>query len=67
MKCCFFMGRFMMTCKANADVYVPSSFEIEEYCGNIRHKVCPLYSRARNLERRRIYSAGSGSIYLSGQ
>ncbi len=66
MKCGFFKGNFMMTCKAGVNVYVPSAFEIKEYCGSIRHKVCPLYSRAKNLEQRLFLSAGGTPIFSTG-
>jgi hypothetical protein len=67
MKCGFFTGKFMMTCKANANVYVPSSFEMQEYCGSIRHKVCPFYSRAKNLEQRLLLSAQGTPIFTTGR
>lgn len=66
-KCLFFTGRFMMTCRARVNVYVPSSFEMREYCKTGRHKVCPFYSRARSLEQRQLFSAGSKSAFLSGR
>lgn len=62
MKCRFFTGKFMMSCRANADIYVPSSFETQEYCRTGRHKVCPLYSKARNLDQERLFSARSKAV-----
>lgn len=65
MKCRFYTGKFMMTCRAGLTAYVPSSFEIGEYCGNSRHKMCPLYARARNLEERRIFLSDSKVVIPS--
>ncbi len=44
MKCPFITGKYILTCTAHekADVYVPSLFELEEYCKSIRHPRCPL-------------------------
>jgi hypothetical protein len=42
-KCVFLRGNYVLTCGACGEVYVPSAFELEEYCKNIRFKVCPLY------------------------
>jgi hypothetical protein len=43
MKCNFLSGTYMLACKADRHAYVPSSFEIEEYCKTGRHRICPLY------------------------
>jgi len=33
----------MLSCGVRSRPYVPSSFEIEEYCKTERHRICPLY------------------------
>ncbi len=43
MKCLFLEGRNDPNCKALQQSYVPSSFELEEYCKSNKHKMCPLY------------------------
>jgi hypothetical protein len=43
MKCKFITGRYMLACRIGPHSYVPSSFEIEEYCKTARHRICPLY------------------------
>jgi hypothetical protein len=67
MGCRFFTGRFMMACKANVNVYVPSAFEMQEYCGSIRHKVCPHYSKAKNSAWRPLFSDEGTPIFLTGR
>lgn len=44
MKCPYITGKYRLSCTAHekAEVYVPSLFELEEYCKNIRHIRCPL-------------------------
>ena len=43
MSCSFLKGRYVVSCGATKEVYVPSSFELEEYCTCGRHTVCPFY------------------------
>lgn len=51
MKCPFLKGNYLASCKADKEVYVPSPFELEEYCKASRHVICPFYCRARNEEK----------------
>ncbi len=46
MKCPHLQGKYLLSCKASRDVYVPSQFEFDEYCKQGRHTMCPLYFRA---------------------
>ncbi len=48
MKCDFLRGMYLQSCKAGKNVYVPSSFELGEYCRSKRHKICPFYLKIRN-------------------
>ncbi len=42
MKCSFLTGRYMYSCTVHQkEVYVPSQFELEEYCKSKRHTMCP--------------------------
>jgi hypothetical protein len=48
MKCLFLKGRYMLSCSARREVYVPSIFELGEYCKSTRYKVCPFYCAAQD-------------------
>lgn len=50
MKCRFLTGNYLLACKAASKVYMPSSFEINEYCESSRHKVCPLFFKVKMEE-----------------
>ncbi len=43
MKCPFLKGNYVLHCCAEDKMYIPGSFEIQEYCCSINHKICPLY------------------------
>ncbi len=43
MHCPFLEGKYMLSCRALGEVYVPSTFDLDEYCGHDRHKICPFY------------------------
>ncbi len=49
MKCPFIWGKKLLSCSAHekADIYVPSIFELEEYCKTARHARCPLQRAGR--------------------
>ncbi len=49
MKCLFLKGKYMLSCSARREVYVPSIFELGEYCRSTRYKVCPLYCAAQDV------------------
>lgn len=51
MKCPNLLSSMIFSCKADDSPYVPSLFELEEYCKGIEHEKCPLY--------RDIYQVGS--------
>ncbi len=42
MKCSHLMGKKIETCTVNRQLYVPSLFELEEYCYTVRSTRCPL-------------------------
>lgn len=54
MKCPHLVNMFVCTCAAEETPYVPSLFELEEYCRNTRHSRCPFYLGT-------ALSSGSGS------
>jgi hypothetical protein len=45
MECLFLSGTYMKYCAESRENYVPSAFELEEYCTTSRHAICPLYCR----------------------
>ncbi len=43
MKCAYLSGKFVLSCTAEKGfLYVPSLFELEEYCRTARSARCPL-------------------------
>ncbi len=59
MECPFLTGKFMFSCTAKKEVYVPSAFEIDEYCKTDRYKICPHYCKRESAERFNYCSDGS--------
>lgn len=43
MQCAFLTGNDRLSCKALKEVYIPSTFELDEYCRQDRYKLCPFY------------------------
>ncbi len=52
MKCPHLEGKFTLSCNIGKSSYLPSLFELVEYCRNKRHTICPLnyQSGKRNTE-----------------
>ena len=48
MACPFLTGKYMFSCGALREVYVPSAFEFDEYCKQDRYKICPFYVKSEN-------------------
>ena len=46
MKCLLLKGKYMICCTAVKESYIPSMFELDEFCRQERHKMCPLYRQA---------------------
>ncbi len=46
MKCPLLKGKYMITCTAVQEGYIPSLFELEEYCRQAKHRTCPLFRAA---------------------
>jgi len=44
MKCAYLSGEHVLSCKADRGVYIPSLFELEEYCRTRKSIRCPLKS-----------------------
>lgn len=55
MECPLLGGNYIASCTALKRVYVPSSFELGEYCRTIAHRVCPFYLQA--VEESRVVRA----------
>lgn len=73
MKCSFLTGRYMYSCTVHQkEVYVPSQFEIEEYCTSKRHTMCPFCIKVdarwepnRNAGESRPTVEGTGTLPLT--
>ena len=46
MKCLLLKGKYMICCTAVKESYIPSMFELDEFCRQKKHKMCPLYRQA---------------------
>ena len=47
MKCNFLSGKYLFACTADRKVYMPSTFELQEYCRAKAYSVCPLYPKVK--------------------
>ncbi|MEJ2184263.1 MAG: hypothetical protein P8Y66_12200 [Nitrospirota bacterium] len=54
MKCPLLEGNYISCCHASRDIYVPSGFELKEYCTTSTYRACPLYLRARSGSEERF-------------
>jgi hypothetical protein len=45
MKCPHLIKWVVSSCKAPEKTYIPSPFELEEYCMTKEHRKCPFYLR----------------------
>jgi hypothetical protein len=48
MTCPHLSESYILSCKADLGVYVPSLFELNQFCQSDRHTVCPYYSLVDN-------------------
>jgi len=48
MECPHFTGMYMKYCAAKRETYVPSIYEMSEYCKQSQHRICWLYMRTDN-------------------
>ncbi len=46
MRCLLLRGKYMIFCTAVKEGYIPSTFELDEYCRHEKHRMCPLYRKA---------------------
>ncbi len=42
-QCPFVTGINMLSCAAMKEVYIPSAYEVQEYCKNTLHTMCSRY------------------------
>jgi len=47
MRCLHLQGKYMIFCTAVKEGYIPSTFELDEYCRQEKHTGCPLYGKAQ--------------------
>lgn len=45
LRCPYLTGKYLISCSVSREPYVPSAFEIQEYCISGRHSMCPFYGR----------------------
>jgi hypothetical protein len=45
--CTFLIGNYVFSCNAGKGVYVPSIFEMREYCRQTQYRICPHYLNAK--------------------
>jgi hypothetical protein len=48
MECPHLAGELMKYCVAEKAVYVPSIYELREYCNHQQHRTCQFYARSEN-------------------
>ncbi len=51
MKCSHLTGKKVQTCTASRQLYVPSLFELEEFCYTARSTRCPLHVRMTRVDQ----------------
>lgn len=60
MRCPHLLNWTVSACVADDRPYVPSIFELQEYCTGKRHERCPLYVGLAHRGREVLSSAGAG-------
>ena len=58
MRCLLLQGKYMIYCTAVKEGYIPSTFELDEYCRRERHRICPLYCKTET-DRKLNLSVGT--------
>ncbi len=48
MNCLYLAGNYFKSCSVSREAYVPSAFEMEEYCTSSRHSLCPFYAKRQS-------------------
>ena len=69
MKCPYLTGTYMSSCIANSEVYIPSSFELAEYCRSSGHRRCPFYVARKSDEypaarNEKFFRLGGGAVVV---
>ena len=59
MVCRFFLGKYLLSCNAGRRAYMPSDFEMREYCRSSRCKICPFYVEAAMTTRKGVDARGT--------
>lgn len=47
-ECPYLSGKDVRVCRVQRDAYIPSDYELREYCRNRLYIMCPLYLGAAN-------------------
>ena len=69
MQCSFLEGKRILSCRSLGAVYVPSIFELKEYCTRDGHKKCPFFSASESSKKKNALAnaveAGAGRTNFS--
>ena len=66
MACPYITGEYLQSCIAAPDVYVPSAFQLEEYCTGSWYTLCPLFRQRRYREGKPIRDEASLAVNSGG-
>ena len=61
MNCPYLSGKYFKSCAVSREAYVPSTYEMDEYCATNRHSLCPCYRKRLYelpLENRPVLASG---------
>ncbi len=47
MRCLLLQGKYMIFCTAVKEGYIPSAYELDEYCRQEKYRLCPLYCKSQ--------------------
>jgi hypothetical protein len=61
MACPHLAGNYFKSCSALRDAYVPSRFQMDEYCSSQWHSLCPLFRQRREKDQTGIGAARTGT------
>ncbi len=54
MQCSYLEGTRILSCRSMGIVYIPSLFELDEFCTQDRHAKCPFFCASPERERRAL-------------
>jgi hypothetical protein len=60
MECPYLSGNYLLSCKADFALHIPSSLELNELCTTGKHSACPFYFSSDCAPRENTGAQGSG-------